>query len=240
MPRPRLSSLTDELKSFPHPVHGMRSIERYRSSGFFVRALLRQTALQNLAGRMLASHQRTKKGSPQYPQRLNLQPVRRKDNRHLGLGSGYVGLRSRARRAWQRSAGSLYVPDPFREVQWLTKRSRSNPRDAALLRLGLCEDRHFAQAEPYLRAACEFVPTAQSLHWLGVCLLEQDRAPESTPYFERAMAMLRDEMFSLTSNYAKALGEVGRSTSTGIAHAPECAGTRQPACALQSRARCCK
>ena len=86
-----------------------------------------------------------------------------------------------------------------------------NPRDAALLGLGLCEDGHFAQAEPYLRAACEFVPTAQSLHWLGVCLLEQDRAPESTPYFERAMAMLRDEMFSLTSNYAKALGEVGRS-----------------------------
>lgn len=87
-----------------------------------------------------------------------------------------------------------------------------NLPDALALAIDRYGDRHFDEAERLFRAVAQFDPASfEAIKGLGLCRAEQNAHDEALGCFDRAFALLRNEMVALTCNRARSLGELARS-----------------------------
>ena len=86
-----------------------------------------------------------------------------------------------------------------------------NIADALTLGHDLNQRARFEEALPIFEAIAKAEPSnTQAAGAIGMCLTELGRDEEALPWFDRAMALLRNELIAITSNRGKALGELGR------------------------------
>lgn len=85
-----------------------------------------------------------------------------------------------------------------------------NIRDAMLLAGDQFRTGQFREAELLFRQINKCDPDDfNAIHCIGVCLLEQEKAAEAMPWFDRAGELLRDELITVACNQAKACAETG-------------------------------
>src|SRR4051812_15538246 len=87
-----------------------------------------------------------------------------------------------------------------------------NIADATKLGADLFIARRFGEAEGIFTALAKAQANDFNMaHMVGLCLIEQNKWSDALPWLDRAGALCRNEMITISCNRGMALGEAGRS-----------------------------